>query len=290
MNAYTIADIARKYVDYDMIQSYTELPVYPDSRTRLLFAFLANPSMPNPHSELYALVTSLVQLGMDIHDRIDNETGPRSEREMRSRQLKVLAGDYYSSRFFHLLAQAGQVHMIRLLSEGVCEVNRLKIDFYMRMRQRKLTADQYWSERVGIATELFGVFTGILDDKSAGLWAELLQDVGRCEVAVSELSRCGQPELFTESWGYWHALEAGNGDDRGRLADSSALDPAFVRSLMDRYDIVSLLHEKLTQSAQRIQRTAESLDSGSFASELAAIGESFLLPPAPAASVLGERR
>lgn len=290
MNAYTIPDIARKYVEYDMIQSHTELPFYPDSRTRLLFAFLANPSVPNPHSELYALVTSLVQLGMDIHDRIDNDSGPRTEREMRSRQLKVLAGDYYSSRFFHLLAQAGQVQMIRMLSEGVCEVNRLKMDFYMRMKHRKLTADQYWSGRVGIATELFAVFTGILDDKSAGLWTELLQDAGRCEVALSELSRCGQPELFAESWGHWHALEAGNGEERGRLAEEGPLDPVFVRSLVDKYGIENLLHEKLTQSAQRIQRTAERLGSDPLASELAAIGESFLLPPAPAASVLGERR
>ncbi|MFC4103730.1 heptaprenyl diphosphate synthase component 1 [Paenibacillus xanthanilyticus] len=290
MNAYTIADIARKYVDYDMIQSHTELPFYPDSRTRLLFAFLANPSAPNPNSELYALVTSLVQLGMDIHDRIDNESGPRTEPEMRSRQLKVLAGDYYSSRFFHLLAQAGQVHMIRLLSEGVCEVNRLKMNFYMRMKQRKLTAEQYWRERIGIATELFAVFTGILDDKSAGLWTELLLEVGRCEVAVSELSRCGQPELFTESWGYWHALEAGSGEERSRLMEMSEPDSAFIRSIIEKHDIVNLLHEKLTQSAQRIQRTAEGLDSGMLASELAGIGEAFLLPPAPAASVLGERR
>ena len=54
-----------------MIQAHTELPEFPDTRTRLLFTFLSNQRTPLLHSELYALVVSLVQLGMDTHDMID---------------------------------------------------------------------------------------------------------------------------------------------------------------------------------------------------------------------------
>src|SRR5262245_61503284 len=131
MKSYRIPEMAKKYVEYDMIQAHTELPEFPESRIRLLFTFLANQRTPLIHSELYSLVVSLVQFGMDTHDMIDSESGRLGEKDMRSRQLKVLAGDYYSSRFYQLLAQAGQVEMIRRISNGVTEVNKLKVSLYM---------------------------------------------------------------------------------------------------------------------------------------------------------------
>ncbi|MFD1905584.1 heptaprenyl diphosphate synthase component 1 [Paenibacillus rhizoplanae] len=37
---------------------------------------------------------------------------------MRTRQLKVLAGDYFSSWFYHLLARHGQIEMLGTLKRG----------------------------------------------------------------------------------------------------------------------------------------------------------------------------
>ena len=81
MKPYKVPEIAKKYVEYDMIQAYTELPDFPDSRARLLFAFLVNQRIPLLHSELYSLVTSLVQIGMDTHDMIDSNSGQVPERD-----------------------------------------------------------------------------------------------------------------------------------------------------------------------------------------------------------------
>lgn len=284
MKSYRIPEMAKKYVEYDMIQAHTELPEFPESRIRLLFAFLANQRTPLIHSELYSLVVSLVQFGMDTHDMIDSDSGRLAEKEMRSRQLKVLAGDYYSSRFYQLLAQAGQVDMIRRISNGVTEVNKLKVSLYMRMKQLKMNAEEYVSQYVRIKTELFQAFTSVLDDKMALIWTELLHGIGRCEVVMDELIRSEKPEAFDGSWGYWHVMDSGTDEEKRRLTSELANEPTFTISLLAKYDIRGQLTEKLKQSVQQVQSLATKLESDKLVRELQQLGDSFLRPLMPAAS------
>ncbi|MBP3964466.1 heptaprenyl diphosphate synthase component 1 [Paenibacillus lignilyticus] len=289
MKPYKIPEIAKKYLEYDMIQMHTELPDFPDSRIRLLFAFLANQRTPLFHSELYSLVTALVQMGMDTHDLIDSDSGRLQEREMRSRQLKVLAGDYYSSRFYQLLSQAGQVDMIRRISSGVSEVNKLKVNLYLRMKQLKLTAEEYLSHCIQLKTELFQAFTDSMDDKLTRAWTELLQGFGRCEVVMDELIRSEKPERFCGSWAYWHVWNNGTDEEKRKLSDLST-EPSYAQSLIAKYDIRTQLAEKLKQSALHVQSVVSCLDSDKLVRELMGIAETFTRPLVPAASAQGERR
>ena len=129
MNSYRIPEIAKQYTEYDMIQTHTDLPDFPEFRTRLLFAFLNGNNKLSSSSELFTLATSLVQLGLDTHDLVTVSNDVKEKKAARSRQLKVLAGDYFSSRFYQSLAQAGQIEMIKQLSNAICEVNRLKDEY-----------------------------------------------------------------------------------------------------------------------------------------------------------------
>ena len=99
MKKYSIVQAADQYVKYDMIQAHTQVPSYSEPRLQLLNAMLNQSKLMKDKSELYALVTALVQLGMDTHDLIDIESGFVNEKQMRSRQLNVLAGDYFSAKF-----------------------------------------------------------------------------------------------------------------------------------------------------------------------------------------------
>ena len=93
MKPYRVPELAEKYINYDMIQNHTELPGFPDARVHLLYIFLMDSGRNIAgHEELYALVTSLVQVGLDTHESIDVTEGNQGEAMMRSRQLKVLAG------------------------------------------------------------------------------------------------------------------------------------------------------------------------------------------------------
>jgi len=288
MNSYRVPEIAKKYVEYDMIQHYTELPEFPDMRARLLFAFLSNGSRPSQWNELYPLVVSLVQMGLDTHDMID-AGGHRAEPEMRARQLKVLAGDYFSSRFYHLLSQAGQIEMIRKISDAICEVNRVKLNLYTRMNQLKVTAEEYIGTCTELKTGLFRLFGGMLEERISSLWPDLLHGFSRCEVVLSELERIDSPERFEGSWGYWHVMQEGTEDEKAQLVQP-AREEGFVLALVMKYDIRSQLLEKLRTASHNLQSIVKGLDSDKLTEELALIGERFQRPFAAQPMAYNETR
>ncbi|MFD1955735.1 heptaprenyl diphosphate synthase component 1 [Paenibacillus thailandensis] len=275
MKSYRIPELTRKYVEYDMIQSHTELPAAPDFRVRLLHAFLDKHQSLSRFSDLYAIVVSLVQLGMDTHDLIDTNLGKRSMREMRSRQLKVLAGDYFSSRFYYLLAQDGQIEMVSRISAAVCEVNRLKVSLYSGMKQLKMTAEDYLSQTVRLKSELFSIFETMLEAPSSRLWSELLRLVSQCEAVMEELRRSESPARFRNSWAYWHVLQEGTEEERKRLSENPD-EPAFIQSLIVKYDIRNQLASKLQAASEGIRRAAVRLETDGWGGELARMLDGYI--------------
>jgi heptaprenyl diphosphate synthase len=272
MAKYRIPAIVSTYINHDMIQAHTELPPLAEPRLRLLYAVLNDGDVNQGHGELYTAVVSLVQVGMDTHDLIDTDTRRRSEKEMRSRQLKVLAGDYFSSRFYQLLANAGQTEMITRLSEAVCEVNRMKVNLYTRMRVMKLTADDYLGYAIQLKCELFGHFGDRLQGTLSRLWPELLGGITRCEVALDELERCEDESRFERSWAYWHVLQVGNEEERHLLAEGVA-NPEFISSLVNKYEIRKQLGDKLKSGLQGFRAAAGKLESDKLIQELAQIAD-----------------
>lgn len=203
MKKYSVADAANQYVEYDMIQAHTAIPSYSELRLQLLHAVLIQSAHVKQKSELFSLVTALVQLGMDTHDLIDIETEYLSESKMRSRQLKVLAGDYFSARFYHLLAKAGEIQLIGKLSHAVANVNRLKIALYEKAKSATVQADDYIKERIHINSELFKQFTDYIDNTLQPAWHTLLPLVTKFEVVYDELERTTFSEGYAKSYGYW---------------------------------------------------------------------------------------
>ncbi|AJY77174.1 heptaprenyl diphosphate synthase component 1 [Paenibacillus beijingensis] len=288
MKPYRIPEIAQKYVDYDMIQRHTELPAFPDPRIRLLFAFLNRQRFAAKHSELYSLVVSLVQLGLDTHDMVDVEEAPLTLKDMRSRQLRILAGDYFSSRFYQLLSQAGQIEMVGRLSEAICEVNRMKTGLYVKAKQLNLTAEEYIVETARLKAGMFEGFAALLEEKYVSNWPELLQTVCLCEAVRDELARTD--DRFTGSWGYWHVLENGNEEERRLLTEHAELQPAFIHSLSIKFDIRGKLTDKLHGCAEHLQSLARRLDSDKLAAELLQLKEKLLYPLSATAPTLTEMR
>ncbi|MCM3627452.1 heptaprenyl diphosphate synthase component 1 [Paenibacillus glycanilyticus] len=274
MKPYRIKELASKYVEYDMIQTYTELPAFPDPRLRLLHAVLNEHGALAPKSELYSLVVSLVQLGMDTHDLIDTEETRRSETEMRARQLKVLAGDYFSSRFYQLLSQAGQISMVSKISAAVCEVNRLKMDLYIKMQQSQLKAEEYLNKLTELKSEMFQLFTGMMEGAFVKLWPEMLQDVSRCETVLDEMDRFDSPSRFYQSWAYWHVMQEGTPEEQQCL--SKQPEPSVIYDLRGKYELQSRLVSKLKAAADSLRHTAAKLESDQLKKVIQDLADSFL--------------
>lgn len=276
MIPYRIPELATKYIAYDMIHRYTGLPPFSEARTRLLYAVLAVEPTAAEHSELYALVVGLLQLGLDTHDWIDTARDAGTEAEMRSRQMKVLGGDYFSGRFYHLLAQAGQRERIHKLSEAVCEINRLKMDHYVDMQQAQMDSERYIGYGVAQRSALLLAFADLVSGETAKRWQELVETVSRAELLAAELDRLHDEVGFHWGLGYWMLLEEQRADGRG---ESVELHPAYRASAYGR------LCDELRRAVALLHDEADRLPDERLADELHRIGE-FLLTtlavPAPA--------
>ncbi|MEV2828589.1 heptaprenyl diphosphate synthase component 1 [Paenibacillus larvae] len=274
MYSYRIPEIAKKYTEYDMIQKHTNLPEFPEFRTRLLYAFLNGDSNLTSSGELFTLVTSLVQIGLDTHDLVSVTNEKKEKKASRSRQLKVLAGDYFSSHFYNLLSEAGQIELIKRISQSICEVNRLKVLFYQKVKQFKLTAEDYISETVRIKTVLFQSFATLMEEMHHRVWPDILEGFTRCEVLFKEIFRADHVDEFAGSWAYWHIIQNGSKDERKQL-QTEEKDPVKIRSLIHKYGVPSQLYEQFVVQWKQLYAKMKTLDSEKLASELFHISEPF---------------
>jgi len=277
MNRLRINQMANKYMNHEMISLHTELPEFPEGRISLLYTVLSYQPNVAANKDLLSIVTSLVQMALDTHDRVENtsDTTKSGMLGMRAQQLKVLAGDYFSSRFYHLLAQAGQIEMIKHLSEAVCRINQVKMNLYGKMKQLKLNAEEYLHYGAELKSGLFLSFTGIMSGLYERLWPELVERYSRCEVLLQELNNVEKMSSLESSWGVWHILQEGTEEDRRMLSDRLE-DPHFIQTLLHKYDITEKLSSLLSQSIGQLQALLQKLQSDKLLRELQPLIEPFL--------------
>ncbi|BBI33194.1 heptaprenyl diphosphate synthase component 1 [Cohnella abietis] len=277
MTRLRINQMANKYLNHDMISLHTELPEFPDGRISLLYTVLSHQPGAASQKELLSLVTSLVQMGLDTHDLVDNK--PSSAKSgllgMRAQQLKVLAGDYFSSRFYHLLSQAGQIDMIRHLSEAVCNINRIKMNLYGKMKQMKLNADEYLHYGAELKSGLFLSFTGFMSGLYERLWPELVERFSRCEVLLQELHKIENSNSLNDSWGVWHIMQEGTEEDRQTVVNHGE-DSNILNNMVKKYEIADKLGSLLQQSTDQLQAVLQRLQSDKLIRELQPLIEPFL--------------
>lgn len=280
-----IVQMVKTYTDYDMIALHTELPEFPDGRVRLLYAMLSLQPISAADRDRLVLCTSLVQLGLDTHDLVDHDGGSKpADAAMRSRQLRVLAGDYFSSRFYHLLSQAGQIEMVKRLGEAICELNRIKMMLYDKMRKLVLNADEYVQLGSEIRAGLFLAFGSFMGGWAGKIWPELIRLFSRCELLLQELGRVRKRERLGRSWGFWHILQTGAEEDRRMLTDRP--DDGVMSQLFDKYGVADKLDDLLRQSADLLFGLLERLPSDKLVRELRPLFETFCTAAKPAPAPL----
>ncbi|GIP52106.1 MULTISPECIES: heptaprenyl diphosphate synthase component 1 [Paenibacillus] len=278
-----ITELAQKYVEYDMISTHTELPEFPVPRVRLLYTFLNDGGRETARSaETCALAAFLVQLGLDTHDKIDVDDSCKEEQEMRSRQLKVLAGDYFSSVFYELLAQKAEIGTVSKMSAAICEVNRLKVRLYTGLRKMLLPAEEYLKERVQLKTVLFHSFTQQLDRSVQNIWKLLLTEISRCEVMLDEMKHYSLSPEEHKGFAFLHIWETGTAEDK-EMISARKIGERDWSLLLTKYKIREQLASMLRQSVERVQGLVPECQSDKIRSEIGGIVE-------PMLSVLSSQR
>ncbi|MFJ7731118.1 heptaprenyl diphosphate synthase component 1 [Lysinibacillus sp. NPDC097231] len=111
-------------VRHRTLQKYTGVPVLDENQLfYLLVPFLNGEEWQQEQREA-AITVGIVYAALSAHDHIKELDATSKEQ-----QLTVLAGDFYSGRYYEILAMSGNVALIRNLSQGIiarCE-NQIKV-------------------------------------------------------------------------------------------------------------------------------------------------------------------
>ncbi|PZX07709.1 heptaprenyl diphosphate synthase [Psychrobacillus insolitus] len=104
---------------------YTGLPVVKEERLFFTLLPLLNGEDWNESMYVSSIAVSLIFSSLAAHDLVKEDNATSKEQ-----QLQVLAGDYYSGRYYQVLANAGEIELIQQLSTGVATISELKTRFY----------------------------------------------------------------------------------------------------------------------------------------------------------------
>lgn len=121
----SITNIVKKEMHHHFLFEHIESPEIDDDRILMLLMAMEDSGIPVEKYEHQIAAAMLVQKALDIHDRVSDQQIPLTER-----QLSVLAGDYFSGLYYHLLAAVDDVNLIRTLANAIKLINESKIYVY----------------------------------------------------------------------------------------------------------------------------------------------------------------
>src|SRR5699024_7921524 len=106
-------------------------PIIDQTKLSTLSIIVNHTSLPDKTKQQYIIATTLIQMALDTHDLIPitNEE-IEDEVAVTTKQLTVLAGDYYSGLYYLLLSEIEDIPMISLLATTIKEVTEYKMKLY----------------------------------------------------------------------------------------------------------------------------------------------------------------
>ncbi|CAM3394345.1 heptaprenyl diphosphate synthase component 1 [Marinicrinis lubricantis] len=269
-----VLDAAQKYMSHDMITKHTELPQFPHCRSELLYTFLKH-ELPQ-REDIYTLATSLIQMALDTHDLVELDN-VEDMREQRAKQLKVLAGDYFSSRFYYLLSYADQIETVKQLAAAICEVNRLKVNLYMKLKNFALTAEEYLNQTVQIRSQLYLSFSNLFRSGKEKLWQDLLIGFTRCELLRDEIRRTETEGLPYAGYGYWMLLERADTEETERIKQEDK--PQGLTALVSKYNVFGQMQDMLHTHWKELSFKLKQLEPTVLVKDLLKMGEKLVYTP-----------
>jgi heptaprenyl diphosphate synthase len=147
-------------IKHPYLLKHIEPPKIDEDKLLLLLSLLNKGSVPELTAKKYCLTIMLIQIALDTHELVSNHK--LDSEELKSRQLTVLAGVYYSGLYYKILAGIDDIEMIHSLAKGIKEVNEHKISLYQKSAN---TFDELMNDVKKIESSLFEKVASYLDDK-----------------------------------------------------------------------------------------------------------------------------
>ena len=116
-----------KQVQQNTLLKYTGAPVIDEERLFFTLLPLLNGEDWEDSQSKSAIAVMLIFSALAAHDLVKE-----SSATTKAQQLQVLAGDYYSGKYYQLLASDKQLELIQQLSDGIASISEHKTRFYDR--------------------------------------------------------------------------------------------------------------------------------------------------------------
>ena len=121
----------KRIISDSFVMQFIEQPEINEDMIAVLVKILRDAKVDQEHIPYYIVSIMLMQIALNTHEEVSNKAETESAHRLRERQLSILAGDYYSSMYYHILAKTEDIEFITIMSKGVQEVNEAKVRLYM---------------------------------------------------------------------------------------------------------------------------------------------------------------
>lgn len=228
----------------DLLQ-HVEQPELDIPKLELLNLFLTELGWSEEQRQRACTATAFAQLGLDFHDKV--HTDERLDEQMRrQRQLSILAGDFFSSHFYALLADWGDVQMISIIAQAISEINQAKVRLY-RADKETISFQQLLEEYTVIHSALYANFTRL--DRQRGPWWKMLMERFIVAERASTLpAGLSDRAVFTRP--EWDELLPSWLNEMERLIRQAATNEGTAARLRERFFYVQKRFAKMTSEVQ----------------------------------------
>lgn len=125
-----LKNLIENKLQHTFLDKYVQRPIIEDEKLILLNELLQQ-HFPTYKKENYIVTIMLIDLALKVHDSVnDGPELPEHMPERVSKQLSVLAGDYYSGLYYLLLSELEDFNMIQTLATAIKVINEKKMELY----------------------------------------------------------------------------------------------------------------------------------------------------------------
>ncbi|MCJ8006678.1 heptaprenyl diphosphate synthase component 1 [Lederbergia wuyishanensis] len=108
---------------HQFLYKHIEPPELDVDQIHLMAYSLRDSNLSSEEREVYIIATMLANLALETHENVSNRN-----ISMKARQLKVLAGDYYSGLYYNLLSEYRNIELIKSIASAIKTINEHKIN------------------------------------------------------------------------------------------------------------------------------------------------------------------
>ncbi|MCA1058326.1 heptaprenyl diphosphate synthase component 1 [Rossellomorea aquimaris] len=175
------ANIIHQYIEeqlhHSYLKEYIDQPYIDRDRIYfLLLPFVSEGRAVSKEVVQWISTAMLLQIALDTHEKVTI-----SERDpLKERQLTVLAGVYFSSLYYKILAETDDVELISRLAKAIKEINESKISIY---KEEHENLDALMKRMKTRESAIVSNFYHFFEDTK---WIEIVEEILLCKKLVQE--------------------------------------------------------------------------------------------------------